>query len=314
MRQKRENVCPKCKAPVEPSYLFCLACGEELPAPPEGARPPEPVESPRKAEAARTCWQCHAKLDSYPPTCPTCGADLISSRDEAKPSRRKKQPKQEKVKPVRAAKRRSGLRAVTVLLLLVVLGGAGAVMLGPQLGLTEGEEGLSWSSLSGITIPRIFGDDGVTAGDKPKGVAPDATEAQVDSVADDGLIRLRIDGQVIDVYLAGTSPSFVTQCMGNKALARVRRILVEESIVFVALDGAGAVSSSPKVATQRVYLWQYDPETGKVRFLNQELLVSGEVEYSKVKLKDSEPGMALIAADERAKVKERGRYQPGACE
>jgi hypothetical protein len=196
----------------------------------------------------------------------------------------------------------------------VVLGGAGAVMLAPRLGLSESDEGFPWSSLSGIQIPRIFGDDDVSAGDKPEGVVANASEARVASVADDGLIRLRIDGQEIDVYLAGTSSGFVTQCLGDKALARVRRILVDESIVFVALDGRGEVSPSPKVATQSVYLWQYNPGTGKVRFVNQELLGGGEVAYTNVKLKDSEPGKALAAANERAKDKERGRYEPGACE
>jgi hypothetical protein len=313
MRPKRDNVCPKCKAPVEPNYLFCLACGEELPAPAEGARPPEPVERLRKDDSKHTCWQCHARLDNLSPTCPTCGADLISLREQSKPSKRKKQPKQEKIEPAHAPKRRSWLRVATLLLLFVVLGGAGWVMLAPKDGSTE-VGGFSLPTLSDIQIPRIFGDDDVSAGEKPEGVAPDATEARVVSVADDGLIRLRIDGQQIDVFLAGTSPSFVTQCLGDKALARVRRILVDESIVFVALDGTGAVNPSPKVATQSVYLWQFDPGTGKVRFANQELLRSGEVAYAKVKLKDSEPGKALIAANERAKAKERGQYEPGACE
>lgn len=195
-----------------------------------------------------------------------------------------------------------------------VLFGAGAFMLMPKGGETDDESGFSWPSLADIPIPRLFGDDGVAAGDKPEGVAATASEARVVEVADDGLIRIRIEGTEIDVYLAGASPSFVTQCLGEKALARVRRILVDESIAFVALDGKGAVKASGQVAIQSVYIWQYDPDTGKVRFVNQELLGGGEVAYKQVKLDDSEPGQALVAANERAREKERGRYAPSACE
>jgi hypothetical protein len=304
MRLKRDNLCPHCQAPVEPTWLFCLACGDELPRPEDAAGPPEPA-IPRTRDGKYKCWQCKTKLDTPSPACPKCGAELDKPRDR---------PKKEKVESNGVIGNLSLPMILLFLLFGAVLFGAGAVMLTPKGDSTDSEQGFSLPSLSDIPIPRIFGDDDVSAGDKPEGVSPAASEARVVSVADDGLIRLRIDGQEINVYLAGASPSFVTQCLGEKALARVRRILVDEGVVFVALDGKGAVSSSPKVATQSVYLWQYDSGTGKVRFVNQELLGGGEVAYVKVKLKNSEAGKALIAASERAKAKERGRYEPGACE
>jgi hypothetical protein len=303
MRLKREQLCPHCQAPVESAYRFCLACGEELPLPNGRATPPEPVEIAKASDANRTCWQCQASLDGSLPTCPNCGAALNRSRKETK------QPKEKRAEPTHAPARRSWLKVATVLLIILALVGGGALMLAPK---ADEDGGLL--SFSGITVPRIFGDDDAAAGEKPAGVAANASEARVIDVGDDGQVRLRIGTNEFEVALAGTSPSFVRQCLGEKALARVRRILIAESIVYVAPDGSGTLTPSGQIATQSAYIWHYDPGSGKVRFANQELLGGGEAAYKAVKMAESEAGKALAAASERAKVKERGRYAPGACE
>ena len=305
MRSKREQRCPHCQASIESTYRFCLACGEELPQP-KAVYPSTEQAIPRAPDGTFKCWQCKTERDAFSPTCPTCGTEFSKPPDATITTG--------SGEPNRILGKRSLMRTLVFLLCGIALLGAGALVVTSRGEWTGNESGLSWSSFAYIPIPRLFGDDGTTAGDKPKGVVANASEARVVDVADDGLIRVRIEGNEIEVNLAGASPGFVTQCLGETALARVRRILVDDAIVFVALDGKGEVNTSGRVAIQRVYIWQYDPTTGKVRFVNQELVGGGEVALKQVKLADSELGMALAAANERAREKERGRYEAGACE
>lgn len=304
MRLKRA-LCPHCQAQVEPSYRFCLACGEVLSQDELTIAPVEPAV-PRTRRGKYVCWQCRAKLDTLTPACPQCGAELDK-------------PRQGKKQEVVESNGIIGNISLPMFLLFLVFGvvllGGGALTMSPRGGSSDGEGGgFSLPSIADIPIPRLFGDDQASAGDKPAGVVANAQEARLVSVADDGLIRIRIEGEVIEVTLAGMSPNFAGQCLGEKALARVRRILVDESILFVALDGKGDVRASSRVATQSLYIWQYAPETAKVRFANEELLGGGEVAFRAVELDESEPGIDLARAAERAETKGRGRYEPGACD
>lgn len=146
----------------------------------------------------------------------------------------------------------------------------------------------------------------------PVGVPADAVAARFVSLGDDGTISVKVDDAVMHVRLAGVPMGFVDQCLGDQAVARLNRILVVDEVVFVSLDGQGTLGSAGD-ETQPVYLWRKDPASGKVRYANEELLASGEVDYTEVFMDHSDPGVDLGRAWLRAQQKQRGRYAPGAC-
>ena len=83
-------------------------------------------------------------------------------------------------------------------------------------------------------------------------------------------------------------------------------------MVYVLLDGKGRLGTKSDTP-QAVYIWRMDIDGGKLRFVNQELIASGEAEFIPVILSEHEAGVSLSRAGQRAQDKQRGRYAEGAC-
>jgi hypothetical protein len=95
-------------------------------------------------------------------------------------------------------------------------------------------------------------------------------------------------------------------------MARIDRVLTEDAEIYVAHDGAGAITASDEPMPP-VFIWREDPNTGKIRYLNQELIASGETDFDDVRSEASDSGAALYSAWMRAQQKQRGRFEAGAC-
>lgn len=309
--RKKANHCPACKSQIEPGWKFCLACGEILH---EEAieQPADPLAlTPRQEKAYRKgkirCWQCNEKLNHPSPACPKCGADLLNPRRAGATS---------DIKDPGGSLSNLPLPVLVLFILMgvAVIGGVGFLMSASnQSGASENAEGFQMPSLPDISLDSIFGDDHAAAVEVPAGIDVKATEGRAITVDDSGAITVRIDGKDVNVRLAGVSDKFVDDCRGGKALARIRRILTEGAVVWVYLDGNGPIEVKSGLAEQSVYIWQVDPATDKIRFVNQEVIASGDAELQATVLTDQAPAPELVSAAERAKEKERGRFAEGAC-
>ncbi len=311
--RKKSNLCPNCKVSTEPTWKFCLACGEVLIEDVVEVEFDPSYVSPRQEKAYKKgkvrCWQCNEKLKEHTPACPTCGADLLNPKDAVK--------KFESVEPKGVIGNLPMWMILAFALMgVVTLAGLGYSMYmgGNKSEASENAEngGFKLPSLPDIDFGSLFGDS-EQASPVPDGIPSAAVEGRAISVSDDGLIVVRINGHDIDVRLAGVPEDFASECQGDKGLARVKRILSTGAVVYLHLDQVGRLVTNEDYDTQSVYIWEEDPGTGKVRFVNEEVLAGGEAGIVTPVLTDFEPAADLIAAAQRAKDKERGRFAPGAC-
>ena len=288
MRRSR-NECPNCKAVVAPNYRFCLACGAELPESVIQADIPEPEPAPvTKKSRGR-------KRDAKPAAdAPTVQFPYL--QDTAP----------------QTTKRSSG-RLRSLLLLLVLVGGAVGGMLYWNEHQTDAAQKITWDEISALDYMSIWEKLERSRQGRPEGVPPTSIETRAVGVADDGTIMLSLDGAEFPVQLAGVPADFAFQCLGEKALKRLNKVFPEDAVVYVLLDGKGRLKSTSSGGLQSVYLWGVESDSGKVRYANEELIASGESEFEAVTLRASDAGKDLSSALKRAQTKERGRYQPGAC-
>lgn len=311
--RKQRNLCPTCKSATEPSWKFCLACGEILIEDEIAVEYDPSYITPKQEKAYRKgkvkCWQCNEKLTQHSPACPACGADLLNPKAAVK--------KFESVEPKGVIGNLPMWMILAFALMgVVTLAGLGYSMYvsGNKSEASEGaeEEGFKLPSLPSIDFGGLFGES-----DKkptvPDGIPTAATEGRAISVGEDGLIVVRINGANVDVRLTGVSDDFVTDCMGDKGLARTRRILESGSVVYVHLDAVGSLTAAENMEPQRVFIWEVDSETGKIRYVNEEVIAGGEAKLVATELIDFVPADDLVAASKRAQDKLRGRYEPGAC-
>jgi hypothetical protein len=294
-RSRRSNKCPKCQAQIEPAYRFCLVCGAVLNSEAEPAPPPSVAAKP----------EAKGKRGQKKP------ADKSISQMISSDFTYIQQPAE--VAAVPKSRSSGGLRVILMLLILVT--GAIGGMIYWNENQTNAEDKITWEQISDLDYAgvwdRISNSSG-TAGAYPKGVPSRAVESTVEGIAEDGTISVSIDGEMRTVRLAGIPQNFAEQCFGDKALARIGRVLAEDAVVYVAHDGPGKISSSPE-SVPAVYIWREDPKSGKVRYINEELIASGETDLVAVTLATSDPGVDLTRALERAKAKQRGRFGPAVC-
>ena len=304
MRQSRLR-CQSCQTEIEPSWQFCLSCGEPVDA---SLPTPEEVEETRKREAKAyqsgkvRCWQCKTKLREPSPACPGCGADLLNPRSA----------------PVKQVKNADGtmthlspvMLGSMLLAALVLIGGFGAVMY--RNGDRSSAHEKNHLSLPHISLPSFLGGDDEQALVLPDGVQGDATAATVVSIADDGLIVVKVGSKQLNLRLAGIQTNFAGDCGGDKGLARLRRIAPDGSSVYLAADSAAGIVLHGTAKPQMVYLWAVD-SSGKLRFANQEILAAGEGAITALTLEETSLAADLTAASERAVANKRGRYADGAC-
>ncbi len=307
---KLQSVCPNCKTPTESGWKFCLACGEML-IPDVVEIAPDPLALTPKQERAYKrgkvkCWQCGVKLTEPALACPSCGADLLNPKAKLK-VRKSAEPKGV------IANLPAGMLVIFLIAAVVMVGGLGFLMYsnGNNSQASDGSES-SWS-WPDIDLGGLFGDDqaGIALpDDMPSG----AREARVVSVGDDGVIVLHVNDEEVDVYLAGIAPGYVGECAGDRGLARVRRILAENTLVYVHLDGATTFVPEADAEAQPVFIWAYNATDNNFRFVNEEVIAGGEAALQPTVLKGNGPPADLVAAGKRAVDKERGRYEAGACD
>ncbi len=308
--RKLRSTCPNCKTPTEAGWKFCLACGEVL-IPDVVEVPADPLALTPKMERAYKrgkvkCWQCGVKLAEPALSCPSCGADLLNPKDKLK-VRTSAEPKGV------IGNLPPGMLIIFLLAAVLMIGGMGYMMYQNGNDSRASEDGGSSWSFPEIDLGGLFGDD------SPSNALPDdipsgAREARVVSVADDGGILLKLKSEEVDVHLAGISTDYVRDCQGDRGLARVRRILAANTLVYVYLDGATTFLPEASEESQPVYLWAYDPADNDVRFVNEEVIAGGEAVLQPTVLKGKGPAGDLTAAGKRAVANERGRYEAGACD
>lgn len=305
----RKRQCPQCQSPTEAGYRYCLACGLELPA---ETAPAEEIEKTARADARayRTgkirCWQCDAKLAQPSPACPTCGADLVY------PRRSRTTPDQ---KPPDGKRVRLSRPRIAIVVLVTVLVLSGLTFLVVHTGFQSGARENELVSLPGLVDPDVAGGDEATRDgvEAPAGIPEGALEVVALAVNANGTIQARVQGQEITLSLVGVADEFVSACLGEIALARLKRIVPPGSTLFILPDREGNIDPKNDIGLQPVYLWSYDAETTRIRFANEEMIASGEVEFPGVDLIDSGPAKNLTSAAARAKDNFRGRYEADAC-
>lgn len=293
MRRNRTQ-CPSCKAEVGPNYRFCLACGAEL----ELADQPLPAAEPEKKKRKKREPNVATPLVTAPPVSP---GQAEAALDTSGPT----------------PKGRSSRRLrVLLVLLIVVAGGIGATTYWNARS-SSAADGFSWETISEFDFSLISnvwnGEDGPAEPDLLAAVPPGAIEARAIAVAEDGAVTLRVNGKDVPVRLAGVPPDFADQCLGEKAVSRLNRLLPRGAVVYALLDGRGRIGSSDANGPQMIYLWALDAEANRMRFANQELISSGEAEFVAVTVNSTDAGKELGRASKRAQAKQRGRYEPGSC-
>jgi hypothetical protein len=207
------------------------------------------------------------------------------------------------------------LRLLLVLLLLVA-GGIGGMMYWNEHPSSAGDR-VNWDALTALDFSNVWNpaDGASEAGTKKDPMADipaDAVEARAFSVADDGLITIRYKGKNTVVRLAGIPADFADQCLGAKGVARLERILPKGGVIYVLLDGEGRLGVASD-GPQQVYVWGIDADANKVRYANQELVVSGEAAFAPVTRSDHPAAQELERASVRATDKQKGRVADGAC-
>ena len=217
----------------------------------------------------------------------------------------------------RSKRRRSGGFLRFLLVLLVLVGGAVGGMMYWNEHPSNAEDQITWESISEFDFSRVTelweGKEAEIAPDLLAAIPDGAVEARAIGVAQDGAVMLSVDGEDVIVMLAGVPFDFTEQCLGDKGLARLRRILPEDAVVYMLPDSASPDSMGGGVGPQTAYVWSVDADAQRVRYANQELLSSGEAEFMPVMLGSTDAGRQLSQAAERAQQKGRGRYEAGAC-
>jgi hypothetical protein len=304
---RSQNQCPVCKAEAGPGYRYCLACGAELNPGAEYAEPqPEPEAAPEPKPEKK--WGRKKKEAVAPaPSAPEAYSysyaayAAIEGPPEVNPK----------------AKKRSGGRLRGFLLFLLLIAGAvgGMMYWNDHPTIAEGRipGRISWEAVRDGDLGNAW----ITTEESTKQallaqVPAGAVEATVTQVSTDGLVTIELRSRDVPVRLAGVSVDFALQCLGEKGVDRVGRALPEGAVVYVLLDGDGRVNTKAE-GEQSVYIWRMDIEGKKLRFINQELVASGEAEFVPVVLSNEDPAISLNRAWMRAQDKQRGRYAEGAC-
>lgn len=306
---RSQNQCPVCKAEAGPGYRYCLACGAELNSGAEYVEPqPEPEAAP-EPKAEKKKWGRKMKAE---PVAPAPSAPESYSLSYASYAAIEGPPE---VNP--KAKKRSGGRLRGFLLfLLLVAGAVGGMMYWnehPTIAEDRIPGRISWEAVR----DRDFGNAWISTEESTKQellaqVPSGAVEATVTSVGSDGLVTIELRSRDVPVRLAGVPVDFSAQCLGDKGVGRIGRALPTGAVVYVLLDGDGRVSAKAE-GEQSVYIWRMDIEGKKLRFINQELIASGEAEFVPVVLSDLDAAISLNRAWLRAQDKQRGRYAESAC-
>jgi hypothetical protein len=294
MMRRNRNQCPECGAEIAANYRFCLACGREL----DPADLPEPETAP-PPESKREKRSRRASAEPQPVVTEPYSYSAVAFEPQLIESGKKR--------------RRSRLRPVLVLAILVC-GAIGGMMYWNEHPSTASDR-ISWTAVRELDFANIWIDTGADAAvvaDLRKNIPAEAIEARANGVADDGMVSLTLDGSDIIVRLAGVPETFAAQCLGDQAINRLNRVLTSGAVVYVMVDGGGRLSGAAK-APQPVFLWMVDSEARRVHFANQELIASGEAEFTEVTLGASAVGQTLERASERAQGKQRGRYNSGSC-
>ena len=306
---RSQNQCPVCKAEAGPGYRYCLACGAELntgaayvepPLEPETTPEPEPERKKRgRKNKAEPVAPTPSSPDAY--TYSYASYAAIEGPPEVNPR----------------AKKRSGGRLRGFLLFLILIGGAVGAMIywNEHPTIAEGRipGRISWEAVRDGDFENAWiSTEEAKRLDLLAQVPAGAVEATVASVGADGLVTIELRSRDIPVRLTGVPVDFAAQCLGDKGVGRMGRALPDGAVVYVLLDGKGSLSAKADSA-QPVYIWRMDLEGGKLRFINQELIASGEAEFVPVTLSEHEAGASLSRAAQRAQDKQRGRYAEGAC-
>ncbi|HET7056837.1 MAG TPA: hypothetical protein VFI12_10265 [Thermomicrobiales bacterium] len=222
--------------------------------------------------------------------------------------------------PDGSGKNKSGgrLRLLLVLLLLLAGGVSGMMYWNEHPSSASGR--VNWDALTEFDFANVWNptDDATEAGtdsDLMAQIPEGAVQARAISVAEDGLITIRYKGKNTDVRLAGVPADFADQCLGAKGVARLDRILPKGAVIYVLLDGEERLGATEADGPhpQFVYLWRVDADANKVRYANQELVVSGEAELAPVTRFDHPAAQQLEQASMRATEKQKGRFGSGAC-
>jgi hypothetical protein len=298
MRRNRDQ-CPNCSADVGPNYQFCLACGTELNL--SDLPDPEPEPTPQAAPApVKKQKRKDKRLKVTPvPGVPYSYAEAAAAYEVSQSESRKK---------------RSSGRLRLVLMLAILVGGAVGAMMYWNEHPSSASGRISWTAVTEFDFANIWIDNTDEAmAALRKNIPAAAIEAQANGVADDGMVSLQVDGKNVVVRLAGVPETFAAQCLGDKAISRLNRVLPSGAVVFVMVDGEGRLGVNNAEAPPAVYLWMVDPDAGRVRYANQELISSGEAEFAEVTLSTGEVGEDLRRASARAQEKQRGRYKAGSC-
>jgi hypothetical protein len=299
MRRNRSSAkCPKCQAKIEPGYRFCLVCGASLEFQPQPAQQPKEAKAPAEPRSKRA-----GKKSPEAPISQMIASDFTYIRPDESAGHAKSN---------RSGKS-SRWRALLVLLILVA-GAIGGTTYWNQ-NHTKAEDKITWERISTYDYAGVWdriSDRSGKAGSDLKGIPGGAVKATVASIAEDGTIAIVLDGDRQTVRLAGIPEDFAGLCLGDRAMARIDRVLTEDAEIYVAHDGAGAITASDEPMPP-VFIWREDPNTGKIRYLNQELIASGETDFDDVRSEASDSGAALYSAWMRAQQKQRGRFEAGAC-
>ena len=302
-RSRNASRCPKCQARVEPGYRFCLVCGAQLAGGTEPVEDPVAPVVPEPALKSKGRWGKKSKESSpaEKPIAEMIAADFTYIRP---------------VEPAAGGKSSgsSGAMRFALMLLILVAGAVGGTMYWNS-NQTNAKDKITWDRIAEYDYAGIWDriGNGASPGmTNPEGIPSRAVKATVVDVAADGTIFVEINDTTYDVRLAGVPADFAGLCLGDKAMARIGRVLEEGAVVYVALDGKGKVTSTAE-PLPAVYIWRDHEEAGKIRYLNEELILSGETGLVAVTLASSEPGKDLVRAQKRAEEKLRGRYGAAAC-
>jgi len=299
MRRNR-NQCPNCNAEIGPNYQFCLACGAELnpadlPEPEAEFSPePAPVPEPKKKRGRKEKTLKVHPVAGVPYSYAEAAAQFEASQLESR-------------------KRQSGGRLRFLLVLLLLVSGAVGGMMYLNEHPSTASDHISWTAITELDFANVWIDSNDELAALREKLPAGAVEARANGVADDGMVNLQVDGKDIVVRLAGVPETFAAQCLGDKAIGRLNRVLPNGAVVYVLVDGEGRLNAKSNGAPPAVYLWMVDSDAGRVRYANYELISSGEAEFTEVTLGSSEAGQDLRRASERAQGKQRGRYGSGAC-
>lgn len=293
MRRNR-NQCPECGAEIAANYRFCLGCGRMLD--PADVPDPEPEPSPekRKKRGRRESPEPHPIVtDTYTYVMPAVTAPA----------------------PIPETKRSTGRLRFVLVLAMLASGAIGGMLYWNEHPSTASDH-VSWTAVRDLDFANIWidsGDGAAVEADLRKNIPTEAIEARANGVADDGMVSLNLNGEDLIVRLAGVPETFAAQCLGDRAVNRLNRVLSPGAVIYVLLEGDGQLDATSAEAPPSAYLWMVDADAGRVRFANQELIASGEAEFIAVEGSESVVGQALERASERAQGKQRGRYQSGSC-